>query len=64
MDPEARVQERKMSKQEGLGEGSDSVPSRGGAEAALQTIHTPTPPCSPASTLCSSKPDTRRQPRK
>ena len=53
-----------MSKQEGLGEGSDSVPSRGGAEAALQTIHTPTPPRSPASTLCSSKPDTRRQPRK
>lgn len=53
-----------MSEQEELGEGSDSVPSRGGAGTALQTIHTPTLPRSPASTLCVPKPDARRQPRK
>lgn len=53
-----------MSEQEELGEGSDSVPSRAEAETALQTMQTPTPPCSPASTLCVPKPDARRQPRK
>lgn len=61
LDPEARMEKRKMSERRGGGGDQTTPPAGGGEKAALQTIPTPQP-LRPTCAPCVSNPEALRQP--